>query len=596
MVRSKRVCLVMLFVASLFDCRLPCEAAEPLWSVPHRQLGANGLRLAPLGARGVRRSSSDGDDGPSGGGVWQGSSSNTSGGAWSRSTGSWTRSPRWPPIRVVPAPTGPNAAPSGGNRVATQRLWKPGSATGSGQPEAQLKRNVAMQPQSPVRRNAPPSGFGLNDEAEYGDYGGGGAFGSADDAMPAEDDDYSDIDVTDTPGFYPPEEDPQEVAEAAGQMTADPTEHDPPAQADDPFPSAASGANPADSMDTPSSTLPPAGSDTSSDPPPPRDGQELGQEASADDGQLGNTAPADSDPGQPGNNAGGKWEPRNVWTKPGGAGSGAGPRQPNSQDNNWTPPIGPRRPPNSAGSQPAQPNPPQPDPSNSRPRVREEVLAKLRKEHQEKLQNPTLSDRIKNYIHEGQKEEAARLEYEAKIKELKDKARTGELTDEERLAYPELDAIENDYTFEEIGSSFIPLGKVGKAATEVAHTVGGAVKQAITAIGKREAEAAAVTAGKSAAARTAGEAAVGSATTAGKTLRPHVEPTPPNAADRVREIAKQNADARAANEEYIREGVIERGGKYDGMYPDKALQRERTLYREHDPATRLKYGPPKEKK
>jgi len=451
-----------------------------------------------------------------------------------------------------------------------------------------------MQPQSPVRRNAPPSGFGLNDEAEYGDYGGGGAFGSADDAMPAEDDDYNDIDVTDTPGFYPPEEDQQQVAETADQMTAPPTEHDPPAQADDPFPSTPSGANPADSMDTPSSTPPPPGSDTGSETPHPTDGQELGQEASADDGQLGNTAPEDSDPSQPGKNTGGKWEPSNVWTKPGGAGSGAGPSQPNSQENNWTPPSGPRRPPESTASRPAQPTPTQPAPSTTRPRVREEVLAKLRKDHQDKLQNPTLSDRLKNYIHEGQKEEAARLEYEAKINELKDKARMGELTDEERLAYPELDAIENDYTFEEIGSSFIPLGKVGKAATEAAYTVGGAVKQAITAFGKREAEAAAVTAGKSAAARTAGEAAAGSATTAGKTLRPYAEPTPPSVADRVREIAKQNADAQAANEKYVREGIIERG-KYEGMYPDKALQRERTLYREHDPATRLKYGPPKNK-
>jgi hypothetical protein len=60
----------------------------------------------------------------------------------------------------------------------------------------------------------------------------------------------------------------------------------------------------------------------------------------------------------------------------------------------------------------------------------------------------------------------------------------------------------------------------------------------------------------------------------------------------VREIGKQNAEAQAANEKYIREGVIERG-KYDGMYPDKALQRERTLYRENDPATRLKYDSPK---
>jgi len=450
-----------------------------------------------------------------------------------------------------------------------------------------------MQPQSPVRRNAPPGGFGLNDEAEYGDYGGGAAFGNADDAMPAEDDDYSDIDVTDTPGFYPPEDDQQQDSETTDQMTAQPTEPHPPAPADDPFPSGPSGANPVGSMDTPSSPPPTPGSDTNPGNPHPADGEELGQEASADDVQLGNTAPADSDPSQPGKNTGGKWEPSNVWTKPGGAGSGAGPGQPNPQNNPWTPPNGPRKPPNSEGPRPAPPNPPQPGPAKTRPQVREEVLAKLRKDHQERLQNPTLSDHVKNYIREGQKEEAARLEYEAKIQELKDKARMGELTDEERLAYPELDAIENDYTFEEIGSSFIPLGKVGKAAAEVAHTVGGAVKQAITAFGKKEAaEAAAVTAGKSAAAKTAGEAAAGGATTAGKTLRPRVEPAPPSVTDRMREIGKQNAEAQAANEKYVREGVIERG-KYDGMYPDKVLQRERTLYREKDPATRLKYDSPK---
>ena len=594
MVRSNRLCILFLFIAPLFDGRLPCEAAEPLWNAPNRRLGAAGPRLAPTGDRRVRRPASDGDDGPSGGGVWHGSNSNTSGGAWNRSTGSWTRSPRFPPLRVLPAPTGPNATLSGEIRASTPRSRSQGSAISPGQPTAQLKPNVAMQPQSPVRRNAPPSGFGLNDEAEYGDYGRGGAFGSADDAMPAEDDDYSDIDVTDTPGFYPSEEDQQQVAETADQMTTPPTERDPPAQADDPFPSPPSGAAPGEPTDTPSSTPPTPGSDGSSETPHPADGQPLGQEASDDAGQLGNTAPEGTDPSQPDKNTGGKWEPSNVWTKPGGAGSGAGPSQPKPQDSHWTPPSGPRRPPESTASRPAQSKPPQPGPSSTRPQVREEVLAKLRKDHQDKLQNPTLSDHLKNYIREGQREEAARLEYEAKIKELKEKARMGELTDEERLAYPELDAIENDYTFEEIGSSFIPLGKVGKAAAEAAHTVGGAVKQAITALGKREAEAAAVTAGKSAAARTAGEAAVGSATTAGKTLHPRVEPTPPSAAGRVREIAKQNADARAANEEYVREGVIERG-KYDGMYPDKALQRERTLYREHDPATRLKYGPPKKK-
>jgi hypothetical protein len=37
----------------------------------------------------------------------------------------------------------------------------------------------------------------------YGDYGGGPAFGVPDNSLPAEDDDYSDIDITDTPGFYP---------------------------------------------------------------------------------------------------------------------------------------------------------------------------------------------------------------------------------------------------------------------------------------------------------------------------------------------------------------------------------------------------------
>src|SRR3569623_250501 len=180
---------------------------------------------------------------------------------------SWPASgkPSWPgPTGKKPSPLViPQTRRDPGRWPGPRTYQNPSPRTVAPLPAPSRPKTATLQPNSQapqaapaVKKNAPPkkTGFALDDEAEYGDYGGGPAFGHPDDSMPTD----TDFDIPDDPGMDESKSPPDETS----AENSDESEEQEPAKSDDATPGSA---------DAPSSTSPtvpdPSGGAGAADPP-----------------------------------------------------------------------------------------------------------------------------------------------------------------------------------------------------------------------------------------------------------------------------------------------------------------------------------------